>query len=373
MLSGGEMSNKNRLSINAFEIIDEYLYFSSLNCNGLYRMKIGYEQAEFIGTFPNEKLDVRHLHGAVKGFEGKIYFAPYIGNCLDVFDISTGEFTTIDLKSYAGDIKGKFYGIHIYNRKVILIPSRAKVIIVYDIDSQRIEVHEEWTEYVDISINESIPQIKNGSFIYKDKLFVPYGKYAALLEISLKDFRVKVKEFENIDCGFVDAIFMPESNKVYLLANGKGSIYEVDLNTNEIIEYASKEIFEDVPFPYIKMIDLPNSILLVMYQANYSLLFDKGTHDFKKILFEVAEDSKDSREWNAFYYSAQRISDEEIIMMGTGDYLISVIDNSCVLKRTFILEDDMIVPRLMKNKDEKFFRESNEIGLKDFMKFICCQ
>lgn len=364
------MNSNKRLSFNAFEIIDDFLYFSSLNCNGLYRMKISDVQAEFIGIFPNEKLDIRHLHGAIKGFEGKLYFAPYVGNCLNIFDINKGEFTTIDLTSYVGDVKGKFYGIHVYHRKVILVPSRVKAIIVYDIDSQKIECHSEWVESVDKFIDNSIPPIKNGSFINDDRLFIPYSLYAALIEISLTDFEVKVTEFENINCGFVDAIFMTENNKVYLLANGKGSIYEVDLYTNEIIEYASNEDFNDVPFPYIKMIDMHNSILLVMYQADCSLLFDKSTHVFKKILFEVVRDSIDIREWNAFFYSAQRLSNDEIIMMGTGDYLFSVIDNSCALKRTFMLEDDMMSHRLMKNQNEAFWEERINMNLEDFIEYM---
>lgn len=362
------MSKNKRLSFHSCEIVGEYLFFSALNCNGLYRMRINGKQAEFIGTFPNEEVDQRHLHGAIKAYEGKLYLAPYNGNYLNIFDINEEKFTSIDLTPYTGDIKGKFYGMLIYDRKVILIPSRAKSIIVYDIDFNCIECHSEWVKTVDISINERIPQIKNGSFIYADKLYIPYGKYAAILEINLNNFESKSINYENIECGFVDAIFSPENGNVYLLANGKGSIYELKLSTFEIVEYSSNEEFIDVEFPFIKMIDMPNTILLVMYQAKYSLLFDKSTHGFEKVKFDISNSVCD-KEWNANFYSANRISSDEIILMGTGDYLISIIDNLCALKSSFFLEDDMIMARLLSSRDEVFFREKEDMDIEDFLSY----
>lgn len=361
--------NGNKLSFHAFDKIDDFIYFSALNCNGLYRMKIGDNQAEFIDTFPKEKMDIRHLHGAIKAFEGKLYVVPYFGNCLNIFDIKEEKFETIDLTPYIGDVKSKFYGVQIYERKVILIPSRAKSIVVYDIDSKGIECHGEWLKSVDISINENIPQIKNGSFIDEDKLYIPYGKYAAVLEINLNNFESRAIRFENIDCGFADAVFCPEKKKVYLLANGRGSVFELNLCSMKIIEYASNEELKKVAFPYIKMIDMSGSILLVMYQAKYSLLFDKSTHVFKKIQFDFINTESD-KEWNAFFYSAQRISSDEIYMMGTGDYLISVIDNFCALKKSFYLEDDTILARLMNSQDGVILRERTDMDLEDFMDYI---
>ena len=331
-------NHRNRLSFHSCEVIDNNIYFSSLNSNGLYKMDINKKEPEFIGFFPNEELDGKHLHGAVKYCDGKLYFAPFSGNCISIYDLEKKQFESIEISNCENCMYSKYYGIQIYKRKIILIPSRMKMITIYDIDTKKIEYHDEWTNGIDLLTNGDIPYFKNGSFIVDEVLFIPYNRSAALIGMNLENYKIQTIYIKECNHGFVDGFFSPFDKSVFLLSNDKSAVCKLKIDTHEFFEYEYiNDNIVDVLYPHIKMIDTKKYIMILAYQAPYNLVFDKKTHSFFKK--NVYDDELNNKEWNAYFYSGQKISDDEIWLMQTGDYMFTSINNSFEVKNKFELID----------------------------------
>jgi hypothetical protein len=103
-----------------------YRYFSAIDCNGLFRMQIGKESAEFLCFFPDEDLNQKYLHRRVFFYKSKLYFTPYRGRGISVYDLSTNEmrfYPILDGKA------GVCYlsQAHLIENRILLLPENQSI------------------------------------------------------------------------------------------------------------------------------------------------------------------------------------------------------------------------------------------------------
>ena len=57
-------------------LLDNYIWFSNVCSNGLYRVNVDSKDIELVDFFPEEKIDARGLHKKSFAFEKKLFFIP---------------------------------------------------------------------------------------------------------------------------------------------------------------------------------------------------------------------------------------------------------------------------------------------------------
>ena len=135
------------------QIIDNYIYASQSFYNGLIRVDLTTNLAEFIGTFPDEKAMSPVLHRFSYLYGKKIFFIPCDANNVSVFDEQNGTIELIPISKYCKDNDNKkcFF---VNKNKLWLVPvSGIGSIQIINMDNNDVEVCEiEDTPFYSVNI-----------------------------------------------------------------------------------------------------------------------------------------------------------------------------------------------------------------------------
>ncbi len=115
--------------------VNGYYYYSETFFNGLFRVKIGERNAEFLGFFPEEDSKQPDLHRKIVKIGTKLYFIPIVAWGISVYDTETGSFQYIRIQSNTNQIPHYSELIKV-NNEFILFPERKHAdILKVDFDS----------------------------------------------------------------------------------------------------------------------------------------------------------------------------------------------------------------------------------------------
>ncbi|MCI8376533.1 MAG: WD40 repeat domain-containing protein [Lachnospiraceae bacterium] len=124
----------------------EYIYFSSLDFNGLFRLKRGEKYAEWLGQFPGEEAWSKGLHYKIVEYNRKLFFTPFFGHGIHIYDLEKKNF--------------KFYSLHDKNifsfsnavesdGKIFLIPLNMHTpFMIYDINNESVRANVDFWLYI---------------------------------------------------------------------------------------------------------------------------------------------------------------------------------------------------------------------------------
>lgn len=88
------------IASDAGVIIDDVMWISNRNYNGLYCWKMDEDCAKFMGEFPLENKNEWRLHSSAVLSDKKIYFLPDRSNYIHIYDMDQNVFDTIDLNCH---------------------------------------------------------------------------------------------------------------------------------------------------------------------------------------------------------------------------------------------------------------------------------
>lgn len=111
-----KVNNIRYLCTEAFCQDGDALWFSAMGYNGLYCLKAGRDEAEFIGSFPYERHGEFRLHGKAIKVNLEIFFLPDRSHYVHVYDIHSGRLSAYDVGETGrlGCENGICYGGKIY-------------------------------------------------------------------------------------------------------------------------------------------------------------------------------------------------------------------------------------------------------------------
>lgn len=361
----------NRVTAHDFAVIGNKVYYSSLNSNALYCYDINTGKNEFQCFFPEENLDIRHLHSAVAQANHKLYFAPMNGKCISIYDTVSQNIKAVNITCKVGNISSKYYGICTYKNMIYMIPSRAEYIVKINSDTDEITFHNEWLKDIDFHKREYMPAVKNGAFIHNEKLYMPYLRKNLLITVALTGFSTNVVKIGDGSTGFTDAIFDCDcEKKLWLLVNGNYKLMEYSLDSKEYKEIYLCDSEKKCDYPFIKMLNFGKKIIFVPYQADEFIIFDKSSK--KTDIIRRLNDNGTNNEWGVHYYSAKKISDFEFIAMRAGDYNIEKININGEITGSYVMNSSNIANKAILAKNN-FIKENTRIGLKEFIDFITAE
>lgn len=127
----------------------EFLWLTTTNVNGLFKMdKITYE-TQYMGSFPGESSSGRLYYSTVC-CEGKLYFTPLAANDICIFDMESGEFEKVKLRDdfsglintkYRKDMKFSFSAV--YRDYIFFFPFSYPAIVRYSTKTGKIDYIED--------------------------------------------------------------------------------------------------------------------------------------------------------------------------------------------------------------------------------------
>ena len=135
-----------------FSVFDAYfdgenIWFAAIEYNALWRKRLNDDTLEYVGSFPNEKMLQWRLYTSVCEHRGKLYFIPGAACEIGVYDISEKKFSKINIgikkeENDTSDIRylKKYVSAFVIDDKLVMIPCCYDKIIMYDLNTEIIEM-----------------------------------------------------------------------------------------------------------------------------------------------------------------------------------------------------------------------------------------
>lgn len=136
------MFGNNNLQFYDAYFCGKYFYFSALQFNGLFKAEINKNNAEFLGHFKEENIWQRNLHRQILNLDNRIYFIPYNGHGIHIYDLNTGDMHYIMIKE-KHEASISYSNAYILNGYILLIPSNLQTpFIKFSIEDEKMEMLE---------------------------------------------------------------------------------------------------------------------------------------------------------------------------------------------------------------------------------------
>lgn len=142
--------------IGIFDMFDdgEYLWFTSIEYNALFKMSKRTFQVDYIGSFPGEEMYGYRLYTTINEWNDKLFFTPCSACEIGVYDMRNKRFEKINIGILRSDndlLKAKyakkFVSSFLYNNALILIPCCYDNIIIYDIVTGEVSLQKNLFEH----------------------------------------------------------------------------------------------------------------------------------------------------------------------------------------------------------------------------------
>ena len=125
---------------------NDYYWLTAIGYNGLFKVNIETQVAEYVGCFNGEK-DAGRLYIDILPFEGKLVFTPYNAETIAIFEIETNRFVHIPLEIPAKKMcktinysnVSKFAFSITYGKYIYMFPSNYPAIIKLDMENYQVK------------------------------------------------------------------------------------------------------------------------------------------------------------------------------------------------------------------------------------------
>lgn len=357
-----------RLSTHAYVRAGSGIYFSALNYNALYSYDLEKEELSYICSFPDERIDIRHLHCAAVRAGEKLYFIPMNGSRIHIFDLKTDLVSSVDLGRYAAvNVPSKFNKAFVDGDRIILVPGRSHYLIVLDTLTDTVTASDEWFQKCGLGDDFTDMICKYAAFIKDRTLYMISCLRGGLVKISLEDYGAELIRLEGNERGYLDAVYDEEAKAVWLLENGSNGILKLDLRTDltERYEFADKSETVGWEYPYMSLLDMGDDLYILSYQAKRTKKFNKTEKSSADVSWEKEQPDDLEKEWNAQHYHVWKLDRDRFIVSNTGDLSFQMICKDKQEKEIYF-EDKNWKKRIMVAK-RQFLMENDTFGLSDFL------
>lgn len=231
------------LTFEDFVKIDNNIWYSSLETNGLFCTNIETWETKFIGNIPNEEINECNLYRNIILMNNNLVLVPLRAKEIAVYDLEKCVFEKYKLPYEYENISWKFSTYHIYNNCIYLIPAKIPAIIVFDINSN------------------SINQISFPTYIIKEDAFYSSQAIAVIgniIYLKSIDFNYifgfdmdKLEFIEKISANFNYSGLFAHNDILWLISKENNYIGKLKPVANKIITLSNYMI--DIKYPLIKV------------------------------------------------------------------------------------------------------------------------
>lgn len=362
--------NKKQLYFLDIYIEEDYGWFASYNCNGLFGINFITGDVKCIGIFPAEKSNTQFMFNNIVCQNDQLFFIPDMFDSIGIYDRKSEKLICKVIPQEITD-KKSFCFSTFYNNNLILFPSNASFILRYNIEKQIIEKVE-------------ISELKQTGFCFTsrffaqfdEKIYVPVQGKNEILEV---DLATKKYRFHTVGKdGEIFCSMCQQDKNIWLVEAYTGKLVKYDIKSESYQEFAMRpngyRCIKEHGYIIAYMFYDEEWIYIVPSTANMVLKFNVITESYE--IMDTYE-KWEQKEFPFYVDSnhgvlASRYVNKKIYSLRAGDLKLLVYDTSnCDSKKEIDLitdEKQYVEKCYLYNPNEIFLREDTDAyGLKDYL------
>ncbi len=252
------------LTFEAMYIDEEFIWFTPIYFNALLRMDKVTEKIELIGFFPDENPFATRLFSDITKCGNKLYFAPLSAKAIAVYDIETGEFSSVCYKTeFSGLEQREFYSVQENNGILYFVPYRYNAILIYNTKTDNITYSTNFVNPIKQSkyYNYQYGYFRKGEIV-GNKLYLPCMCTNAIVVLDLSMQEIQFIELDNdiafhSICSNKDQLFISslKGNTICNMDLSSGAINV--LETGDTNKQVNALVYRDVCLINDKMFAFP--------------------------------------------------------------------------------------------------------------------
>lgn len=246
-------------------IDEEYLLFSSWYSNGLFRLEKGKKNAEYIGDF--QETAPLFLHRQVLNIAGCIYFIPYYGNGISIYDRKTGNISYIEITGVKNLCISRAYIIH---EDIYMVPGNFYTpFMILHTENNKYEIVEDFWDNVSVLFShpEKLFFDLYSSCIVNGSLYIcGLEAEGMVISVNLKNWAVRYYELPK---SYQIRNIYFDRERFYFVLRNQCSIVCWDYKTNRCCEYLVEGTGDlQIEHPYMTIVRWGNHLLLLPDQTD---------------------------------------------------------------------------------------------------------
>lgn len=328
---------------NAAIIIENEMFFSAKNYNGLFKMNVDTGAIEFLCHFPEDPLWKIHMHQNVINGKENIYFFPLFANSISKYNTKSGEIKNISLYNNFGDVG--ITCVLVYKGKYILVPRNLSQPIV------RFSAENDSLSYLPLNRQKASTQDAfsdiNCSVILADNLYIPIYDSKTVLQLNLVTEECIELELSGTKISTLTYF----DNKFWTISSDGKCVCKYS-DKFELIKTMALDSQSDRPYQ-CWMVDKDSLYLCGCFEGQ--LLRYIGNEEWENILSENLVSMNDNF---ALMCGYQVLNDSLYIFPSSMDSVLK-IDQNVVSKIRIDYSDAELVESIRKEKYRFFFGEPN--------------
>lgn len=274
---------KGRISLcfSAYQIIGRKVFFSFLQCNGLYSYDLDNEKIEFVCFFKEDPIGKENLHWDSFVYGEWIGFVPYGSIFLTLFNHKSGEMRCIRISD---SLPPTFFKCFLINDKVWMISQVAdnrgdcRNICVFDLGITKFVPQLEVSDQIRNKLGytpDTSSFFSLSASRYNNELLVALYNTNTIARISTEDLKVSYIEIKEIDDLATVSVI---ENRVWLSRLGGGDVYSYSMNNDGDIKIIRSKKEDVKRRPYREIVRIKDRIIIVPDNETNLLFVDEDDY-----------------------------------------------------------------------------------------------
>lgn len=226
-----------KLLINDYIRIDEKIWFSAANYNGLFQYVPETKYTKLVSCFYNEEPGKLFLHSKILKYNLSFWMIPFESKNIYEYNICNKNLNCFAIPEVDEDVKGSYFlEGDIVEDKLYLFPCRYKGIIVFNLNMKKVE---KIIKIDDLKKKRTEPHTFKGAKIFNNKIYIANIKKN---RYSVIDLLSNCKENVNLNDDFsgITHLFVDDKNIILVGYNGKIGVYDTNGEKKFISQFQSK-------------------------------------------------------------------------------------------------------------------------------------
>ncbi|MCI8596986.1 MAG: hypothetical protein HFJ10_00850 [Lachnospiraceae bacterium] len=304
-------------------------WMALFNRNGICEVDIATRRARVLKVFSDYPRDKESLYFRVEKVNHYLVFSPCEAEKIAIYDLKSDVLTYIPLKPLDGSYKEdqkevKFWNTFRYQSDVFLLGYSYPAIIKIDMDSMEIVYITDWVEEVEknIEFGDIRGYFSDGHVLHGDQILFPIGCMNAVLELNLKTLKTKIRRL-NISMKGIGGISSADGKNVWFVGRGEKEnwIAHWNMETNMIKEFYLKEEKKDLFDPFYAPVCTTSSVFLMPISASNIYEIDVNTGEIvnNKTLEKLFKEEGHSLT-SCWKTKAPRLRDNSLLFLTCDDW-----------------------------------------------------
>jgi len=356
-------------NLGTFDAVEygDYVWFSCLSFNGLFRIKKDNKEVEFVGFFPDEKVFVKYMYKKCFFVDGNIIFIPSYAKNIQIYNTETEDFMTI--KYPVDEMRQEYDKVSdaiLIDKYIYIFPINLKDGLKrFDIVTHEID---DVTEFVEQASGFD-GLLENGK-VYRCTKDDEYNVYFALYgtdiiaEWNVKNNKLCINHCRISNLFSVHVI----DNTKYVIRNKDENIYSITPDGDVVKYIGGEESVDAIDRAYNQIVEYSGTILLLPSQ-NKSVR--KILSDSVEKVFDIANDN------NIIISFGFCSANGELWVLPFGKEECYVLNNNLTLSESFsfVLKDNEsqkeILNKIIQELNAKeIVEENSDLTLREYLEAL---